>query len=189
MNPPLVVIGASTGGPLALSHVISTFPSNAKFTVVIIQHIDELFIPGLVLWLNDHSDLPVEVALPGIKPSPGVIYVAAKNKNLIINQAQQFQYIDPAKDFIYAPSIDVFFESLAKYWSEPATAVLLTGMGSDGARGLRKLYDKKWYTIVQDQDSCIVFGMPKTAINLGGVCDVLPLNEIGPSILHYNTHG
>lgn len=183
----LVVIGASTGGPKALSHLISSFPSNVNFSVIIIQHIDELFIPSLVSWLGDFSNLPVKMALAGTKPQAGVVYVAAKNKNLIINEKNQFEYVDLMKDFIYAPSIDVFFESLVKYWKKPSIAILLTGMGSDGALGLKKLYDKKWYTIVQDQESCIVYGMPKKAITIGAVCDELPLNEIAPTIMRYLT--
>jgi two-component system, chemotaxis family, response regulator WspF len=184
-NPPLIVIGASTGGPLALSRVISTFPGTAKFSVIIVQHIDEMFIPSLVSWLNDFSGIPVELALPGASISSGIIYVAAKNQHLIVNAENQFEYVDVEEDDVYAPSIDMLFDSLFEHWPVPATAVLLTGMGNDGASGLKKLYEKKWYTIVQNETTCVVFGMPKVAIRMGGVSEVLPLDEIGPCILRH----
>lgn len=187
--PPLVVIGASTGGPHAISCVISSFPSNAKFSVVIIQHIDELFIPGFVSWLNDYSNLPVEVALSGTIPKSGVVYVAAKNEHLIINPLKKFEYMKLERDIFYAPSINVFFESLLENWTNPGAAILLTGMGNDGAQGLKKLFEKNWYTVAQNQNSCVVFGMPKNAINMGGVCDTLPLDEIGPRLLSKLGHG
>lgn len=183
--PCLVLMGASAGGPHAISSVISAFPSNAKFSVVIIQHMDESFIPGFVSWLNNYSKMPVEIACQGTQPNPGVIYVAGKNEHLIINQAKQFEYIKFEEEQIYAPSINVFFESVVNNWDIPGAAILLSGMGLDGANGLKKLYNKKWYTIAQNQNSCVVFGMPKNAINMGAVCDILPLDEIGSHLLSY----
>ena len=93
--------------------------------------------------------------------------------------------MDLKEDTIYAPSIDIFFESVLKNWPQPGAAVLLTGMGIDGAKGLKRLYEKKWYTVVQNKSSCVVFGMPKKAIDLGGACDILELEEIGPYIMRY----
>ena len=91
--------------------------------------------------------------------------------------------MDLEEDTIYAPSIDIFFESVLKNWPQPGAAVLLTGMGIDGAKGLKRLYEKKWYTVVQNKSSCVVFGMPKKAIDLGGACDILELEEI--STIYY----
>ena len=113
-----------------------------------------------------------------------MIYLAAKEKHLVINKAKKFEYINLKTPNVYAPSIDVFFESLAENWIEPEVAVLLTGMGSDGAVGLKKLFDHSWYTIVQNQESCVVYGMPKIAVNLGAAHEILPIKEIGPRILN-----
>lgn len=181
---PLIVIGASTGGPLAISQIISNFPPHVNFTVVIIQHLDAAFIPNLISWLSGYSKIPVKEALPGTRLEPGVIYLAAKEQHLVINKAKQFEYINLKTPNVYAPSIDVFFESLAENWIEPEVAVLLTGMGSDGAVGLKKLFDHSWYTIVQNQESCVVYGMPKIAVNLGAAHEILPIKEIGPRILN-----
>lgn len=181
----LVAIGASTGGPLALSEVISSFPEDSKCSIVVIQHIDELFIPGLISWLNNYSNLPVVIAQSGVKPESGMVYVAGKNEHLVINAEQRFEYIKSKKDYAYAPSIDVFFESLSDEWPFPFAAVLLTGMGSDGAKGLKKLHEKKWFTIVQNKESCVIYGMPKAAIAMGNVHEILSLNEIGPRIMNF----
>jgi two-component system, chemotaxis family, response regulator WspF len=180
-----IAIGASTGGPVALSKIVSAFPQNVRFSVVIVQHIDQLFVPSLVSWLNDYSKLPVEIAEEGAQPKAGTIYIAARNEHLTINHMKKFEYVKSQKlQEVYAPSIDLFFESLAENWDGASTAILLTGMGNDGAKGLKKLHDNKWVTIVQSEETCVVFGMPKTAIQLGGVSEIVPLEEIGPRIVY-----
>lgn len=182
---PIIAIGASTGGPKAISSIISSFPANSKFSIVIIQHIDEKFIPSFVKWLNEFSQMPVVMAVPEMDLKPGVVYVGAKNSHLIVNDKKKFEYMKVNTADIYSPSIDVFFESLSKNWLEPSIAILLTGMGGDGAQGLKKLHDHKWITIVQSQSTCAVFGMPKMAIELGAVTEILNLKEIAPYILRY----
>lgn len=182
---PIIAIGASTGGPLAISKILETLPVQSKFAVIIVQHIDQTFIPSLVAWLNDHSKMPVEMALVGEKVRPGIVYLANRNDNLTIDRLKNFSYNCTEKGQPCTPSIDAFFESLEKNWTCPSVAILLTGMGKDGAKGLKRLKDKGWHTIAQDEETCVVFGMSKAAIQLGAAKEVLPVEKIGLRALKY----
>jgi two-component system response regulator WspF len=183
--PQLLLIGASTGGPVAISKIISQLPKSFPAAVVVIQHVDTKFTVGFANWLGENSELPVLIAKQGWVPEQGKVYVAGSNDHLIISDKLVFEYTDQPLTNLYRPSVDVCFESVAKNWPKKAIAVLLTGMGADGAKGLKALKDKGWYTIAQDETSSIVFGMPKEAIKLKAAKDVFQIDLIPSAILNY----
>jgi two-component system response regulator WspF len=176
---PLVAIGSSTGGPQAISDVLAGLPRDFSSAIVIVQHVDELFTPGLAEWLNHQSPLKVELIKAGTRLEPGKAWLACTNDHLVFNPDLTFAYTaEPAK-YPYRPSVDVFFESAARYIHGKHTAVLLTGMGRDGAKGLLALRNRNWLTIAQDKKSSVVYGMPKAAAELQAAAEVLPLKSIG----------
>ena len=181
-TPPIVAIGASTGGPQALATVLAGLSPPLNYSVVIIQHLDELFVPGLVEWLAYESKLPVQQIESGHPPMIGTISVACTPDHLVLTSAGVYQYIPEPAGHVHRPSIDVLFDSLASAGVQCGTAVLLTGMGRDGAVGMKTLKDSGWKTVAQDKQSSIVWGMPGAAVQLGAAEQVLPLDQIGPAI-------
>ena len=180
--PILIVLGASTGGPLALSRVLSDLPSDLPAAIVIIQHIDGPFAENLASWLGDQCALPVKVALEGETLQCGTVFIAGTDDHLVLDRELKLRYSVEPQNAPYRPSVDVFLHSLAEYWPHRGVAALLTGMGRDGATGLRALRNKGWHTIAEHKDTCVVFGMPKAAIELGGISEVLPIQDIGVAI-------
>ena len=181
---PLIAIGSSTGGPKALSIILSRLPADFGAAIVIVQHVDAQFAGGMVDWLNQLTPLTVKKAAVGDHPQKGVVLVACTNDHLCLQANQTLNYVREPIDYPYRPSIDVFFKSVAHYWSAQGTAVLLTGMGRDGAEGLRLLRDAGWHTIAQDQASCAVYGMPKTAVELNAAVEVLNPEAIAATLTH-----
>jgi two-component system, chemotaxis family, response regulator WspF len=175
---PLVAIGASTGGPQALVKILQEFPQNLPASVVIVQHLDAEFAPGFAIWLDEQVPLPVQLVYPGVRPQPGQIFVAGTNDHLIMTAKQTLNYNPEPLNCLYRPSIDVFFESVAQYWQGQGIGVLLTGMGRDGAQGLKKLQARGWHTIAQDRNTSVVYGMPKAAVELKAAGEVLPIEAI-----------
>jgi len=183
--PPLVVIGSSTGGPKTLVKVVSRLPENLGAAVVIVQHLDEEFSSGLADWLNAQTPLKVRVATRGACPQEGIVDVAGTNDHLVLTTGLRFAYTpEPCKN-PYRPSVDVFFRSVAKHWPNEGCAVLLTGMGRDGATELANLRDLGWHTIAQDQATSVVYGMPKAAKELNAATEILPLEKISSAILDF----
>jgi two-component system response regulator WspF len=175
----LVVIGASAGGPMALAEVLSQLPKTFPAAIIIVQHVDTQFAQGMADWLSGQSAMPVRVAREGESPTKGVVLLAGKNDHLILVDAHTLGYTPKPVDDVYRPSVDVFFASVVKHWKGECIGVLLTGMGRDGARGLKMLQSAGCHTIAQDSASCMVYGMPKAAVALGAANEVLPLNQIG----------
>lgn len=180
---PLIALGASTGGPAALAEVLADFPRDLRAPTVIIQHVDRQFAADLAVWLGRHCPLPVTVALAGSKPQPGVVYLAATNDHLVLTERGTLEYCPSPKDTSYRPSVDVFFQSAARFWSVPGVGVLLTGMGRDGGEGLLALRRRGWKTIAQDQATSVVYGMPRAAAEAGAAEFILPIKQIGGAIL------
>ncbi|MEI9405737.1 chemotaxis response regulator protein-glutamate methylesterase [Mesorhizobium argentiipisi] len=180
----LVAIGASAGGPAAVAAVLSAFPVDFAGAIVLVQHLDAQFIPGLADWLGQHTPLPIRAAREKDKPQVGTVLIATSEDHLVFKSAQQLGYTPSPRDNVYRPSVDVFFESAAQWWPGPVIGVLLTGMGRDGARGLRQLRDKGHLTIAQDEATSAVYGMPKAAAAIGAAVDILPLSAIGPRIIN-----
>jgi len=178
----LVAIGASAGGPGALATVLAGLPKNFRAALVIIQHIDEMFIDGMVEWLNQYSAIPVRLAIEGDRLDAGVVLVAGAGKHVIMTKPDRLGYTSEPSNNVYKPSIDVFFASVCKHLDRNAVGILLTGMGADGARGLKAMRDKGHYTIAQDQATSTVYGMPKSAAALGAAVDVLPVQNIASKL-------
>lgn len=181
--PRLVALGSSTGGPKALATILSRLPANFGAAIAIVQHVDAHFAVGLIDWLNDLTPLTVKKASVGDRPEKGTVLVACTNDHLYMQSNHTLNYIKDPIDYPYRPSIDVFFKSVARYWTPKGTAVLLTGMGRDGAEGLNLLRRHGWHTIAQDKESCIVYGMPKAAVELKAAVEVLKPDAIATSLI------
>jgi two-component system response regulator WspF len=179
----LVAIGASAGGPAALAKVLSTFPQDFPAPVVVVQHVDVQFARGLGEWLDSQSKLKVRLAEEGDQPSPGTVLLAGEDRHLVFTAPNRLGYTREPVDCSYRPSIDVFFQSAKRFWRADLIGVLLTGMGRDGAEGLRSLRNRGFHTIAQDAASCAVYGMPKAAAELHAASEVLPLASIGPRLV------
>ncbi len=183
-NTKIVAIGSSTGGPKALASLFSKIPANTKAAFIIIQHVDAQFAFGLADWLQNYSNLPIHIAKSNTCPENGNIYIASTNDHLYLNEFAKFEYSSKPIELHFRPSIDIFFESLSKNWKNSGIAVLLTGMGYDGAKGLLELKNKGWHTIAQDEFSSVVYGMPKVAKELNAACEILPITQIALAILN-----
>lgn len=184
----LVVIGASTGGPKAISTILSQLPANFESAIVIVQHVDVQFAMGMVDWLDQQTPLRVQKAMNGDRPTKGTVLFACTNDHLCLQSDGTLAYTQFPTDYPYRPSVDVFFKSVAQHWTDKGTAILLTGMGRDGAEGLKTLRQKGWYTIAQSEASCVVYGMPRAAIDLNAAVDVLSPDAIATALLH-RSHG
>jgi len=175
----LIAIGSSAGGPAALARILSYFPANFCAPIVIVQHVDAQFAPGLANWLDDQTPLRVRLAQEGDVLCPGTILLAGRAQHLTLASHGRLTYCKDPVDCLYRPSIDVFFNSVRRRWLGEVIGVLLTGMGRDGAQGLNALRRDGQHTIAQDQASSAVYGMPKAAAELQAATEVLNLEQIG----------
>lgn len=180
--PPLLAIGASTGGPQAVCNILAALDRSFPAAIVIVQHVDADFATGFADWLDQRTSLPVRVAQSGDMPQAGQALVAGRNQHLRFQPAAKLMYTDEPTHLINRPSVDVLFKSAAENWTAGGVGLLLTGMGRDGAEGLLSLRQKGWHTIAQDEASSIVFGMPKAAIALDAASEVLPLDVIARAL-------
>jgi two-component system response regulator WspF len=179
----LVAIGASAGGPASLAQLLKQLPEHFPASVVLVQHVDEVFAAGMADWLASESRLPVRLARDGEQPQPGTILLAGTNNHLRLLRNGELAYTAEPASHVYRPSIDVFFDSLVAHWKGEAIGVLLTGMGRDGAEGLKRMRGRGFLTIAQDQASCAVYGMPKAAAAIGAAVEILALERIAPRLV------
>jgi two-component system, chemotaxis family, protein-glutamate methylesterase/glutaminase len=180
-RPEVVAIGSSTGGPSALLNVLGRLPADFPLPVLVAQHIAEGFIPGLVAWLDAGCKMRVCVAEDGMPVLPGMAYLAPTGVNLTFD-GRRMRLTAPSAGQIHVPSADALFESVAAACGSHGIGVILTGMGADGARGLKAMHDEGAATIAQDEATSTVFGMPKTAIEMGAAGTVLPVHEIAAEL-------
>jgi two-component system response regulator WspF len=178
----LLAFGASAGGPAALAEVLSSLPSDFQASIVVVQHVDAYFAQGLADWLNGQSPLNVRLANQDDNPEAGEVLLAGGENHLVFEGPHRLGYTRFPVDCSYRPSVDVFFRSIDRFWKGDVIGVILTGMGRDGAEGLRILHAKGHYTIAQDKGSSAVYGMPKAAAELKATTDILPLSSIGPRL-------
>ncbi|WP_109511218.1 chemotaxis response regulator protein-glutamate methylesterase [Pseudomonas ovata] len=179
----LVAIGSSAGGPAALEELLKGLPVNFPAAIVLVQHVDQVFATGMAEWLSSASGMPVRLARQGEPPQAGQVVLAGTNHHIRLLKDGTLAYTAEPVNEIYRPSIDVFFESVARYWSGEAVGVLLTGMGRDGAQGLKAMRQQGFLTIAQDQASCAVYGMPKAAAAIDAAVEIRPLRTIAPRLL------
>ena len=190
VNKP-VVIGSSTGGTQALELVLTALPGDAP-GIAITQHMPEKFTAMYAERLNGLCAVNVREAKNGDRLERGVVLIAPGGRHLQLRKAggQYFAVvIDGPPVNRHKPSVDVLFRSAADCAGRDVLAIILTGMGDDGARGMKQLHDLGARTIAQDEASCVVFGMPKEAIALGAVDDVLSINQVARAILAFDARG
>ena len=184
----LIAIGASAGGPTALAKVLACLPRDCPAPVVIIQHVDAQFAEGLAEWLAGQTPLHLRLAQDNDYPEPGTALLAGRDSHLVFDGPTRLAYTPTPADCAYRPSIDVFFKSADRFWRGNVVGVVLTGMGRDGAEGLRVLRCSGHYTITQDCASSAVYGMPKAAADLRAASEVLSLDRIGPRLRNMVQH-
>ncbi|RQR66670.1 chemotaxis response regulator protein-glutamate methylesterase [Burkholderia sp. Bp9126] len=175
---PLVAIGASAGGPTALATILGSLPADFGASIVIVQHVDQAFADGMAQWLDGQTPLTVRIAHEGDRPQPSVALLAATNDHLRLARDGTLGYTRDPAETPYRPSVDVFFNSVTEHWPGDVIGVLLTGMGRDGAIGLKAMRMKGYHTIAQDQATSAVYGMPKAAATLSAARAILPLERI-----------
>lgn len=181
----IIAIGASTGGTEALKTVLTGMPPNAPGTLVV-QHMPANFTTSFAERLDELSAMTIKEAKDGDSLINGVALLAPGNYHMLLKRSGANYYVQVKKGPLVhhqRPAVDVLFHSVADYAGSNAVGVILTGMGSDGALGLLKMKEAGARTVVQDEKSCIVFGMPKEAIKLGAADKVVPLNSVSKTVL------
>ena len=179
----LVAIGASAGGPAVLATLLKGLPRDFPAAIVIVQHVDEQFASGMADWLDHESLLPVRVAKEGDCPTVGHVLLAGTCDHLALKTASQVGYTVEPIDYVYRPSVDVFFQSVCRLWRGDVVGILLTGMGRDGALGLKALRTRGHHTIAQDEATSAVYGMPKAAAMIQAAVDILPAERIASKVM------
>ncbi|MBQ0719098.1 MAG: chemotaxis response regulator protein-glutamate methylesterase [Gammaproteobacteria bacterium] len=183
----LIVIGTSTGGTQALELVLSQLPDTTP-GIAVVQHMPEGFTKAFAERLNSICTVEVKEAEQGDLLRPGLVLIAPGGRHLQI-QRRGFQFyariVDGPTVSRHRPSVDVLFRSVAKFSSDKVLAVIMTGMGEDGASGMKELHDNKAKTVAQNEATCVVFGMPAMAIKAGAVDDVVPLEGIAQYMIEF----
>ncbi len=181
----ILVIGASTGGTVAIEQILNKLPADAPPTLIV-QHMPPVFTNSFANRLDTLSQMNVIEAHDNDLLKRGVAFIAPGGKHMILNNGPRGYYVtikDGPPVNRHKPSVDVLFRSAANTLGSNAVGIILTGMGDDGARGLKEMKNAGAFTIAQDEDSCVVFGMPKVAIEMGAVQRVVPLASIAHSAL------
>ena len=178
----LLVIGASTGGPQALATLLADLPKETSVAIVVVQHMADGFMEGLTHWLDDVCPLPVVLGEHGKRLSQGTVTIAPGAVNLVIHDHLRVTTQTPPPTQYHVPGIDVTFISAAESYGSRSAGVLLTGMGRDGATGLKRIRDRGGLTIGQDESTSAVYGMPAAAMSEDAVDLQLPLPDISVAL-------
>ncbi len=184
----VVGIGTSTGGPAALMHVFTNIPPGFPSSILVVQHMPEGFTKAFAERLDAMSSLKVKEAQDMDPVLPGCAFVAPGNMHIAIEEKSSRHYVrvfQGEKVSGHRPSIDVLFESMASITGRNTVAVIMTGMGRDGADGITKIKEAGGKTIAQNEETSIVYGMNRVAVEKGGIDDVVPLSEIPKKIVEY----
>lgn len=175
----VVCVGASTGGPQAIKQILMTLPKDFPAPVLIVQHMSEGFTEGMVNWLKNNTGHDIRIASHHERIFPGVVYFAPEGIHMEVSANKRIILADAPIVNGIKPSASILFNSVARNIGRLAVGVLLTGMGRDGADGLLEIRHNGGYTIAQDKESSIVFGMPGEAVKIGAAVSILPLDSIG----------
>jgi two-component system chemotaxis response regulator CheB len=181
----ILAIGASTGGTQAIEAVLTRFPADAPGTVIV-QHMPEHFTASFADRLNGLCDIEVREAKHNDSVTPGVALIAPGNHHMLLRRSGARYYVEVRDGPLVCrqrPSVEVLFKSVAQYAGANAVGAILTGMGADGADGLKLMREAGAHTMAQDERTSVVFGMPKEAIARGGACEVLPLDRMAEALL------
>ncbi|CAN5594441.1 chemotaxis protein CheB [soil metagenome] len=184
----LVAIGASTGGPPVLDTILSQLPADYPYPILIVQHIADGFLDGLVNWLQPKCKLKILIAQNNQPIEAGHVYIAADHHHLGVTAQERLVLCDAEPEHGIRPSVCFLFRSVAKTYGSRAIGILLTGMGKDGAEGLQSMRENGAITIAQDKDTSAVFGMPNEAIKLGAAQFILPPDKIAQSLILQQTN-
>lgn len=174
----IIVIAASSGGPAVLEQIIPNIPQDFKTPILIVQHIAHGFIEGMVDWLDKMSNINIQLARDKATIMPRTCYFAPDNKHMILNKNKKIALIDGEPVDFACPSATMLFSSAAEHFGKRSIGILLTGMGKDGAQGLKAMRDSGALTMAQSQETSLVFGMPETAIKLGAVSKEMSPGDI-----------
>ena len=180
----VIAIGTSTGGTQALETVLPALPRVCP-GMVIVQHMPEKFTASFAERLNGLSEIEIREAKNNDRVIPGLALIAPGGHHMLLKRSGAYYYVEVVNGPLvnrHCPSVDVLFRSVARYAGKNAAGIIMTGMGDDGARGLKEMYDAGAATYAQDEDTCVVFGMPKEAIRAKAVGRVVPLQAI-PSVI------
>jgi len=183
----IVALGTSTGGTQALELVLTALPRSCP-GIVVVQHMPEKFTAAFAARLDSLCQVSVQEAVHGQRLLPGHVMIAPGGKHMMLRRSGAYYYTDVTDGPLvnrHKPSVDVLFRSVAKFAGANAIGVIMTGMGDDGARGLLEMRSAGAMTAAQDEASCVVFGMPKEAIALGGAKNILPLSRIAQTIIDW----
>jgi chemotaxis response regulator CheB len=178
----VVAIGASTGGPAVLANLLGELPADMTAAVVVVQHMADGFMEGLAGWLDGLCALPVTVGAHGQRLQPGTVTIAPSGLNLLVHAQLRVTTHEPPPSQFHVPGIDATFSSVADAVGAEVVGVLLTGMGRDGAAGLKRLRDGGAFTIAQDEQKSAVYGMPAAAMAADAVDCQLAMTEIGHAL-------
>ena len=177
-GPRLVIIGISTGGPAALSRLIPSLPANTRFATLVVQHMPAQFTSALAERLDGLSAVAVREAREGDIPRPGLVLIAPGDRHVVVDEGGVLHLTDDPHVHGCRPAADVTMKSAARAYGRRLIGVVMTGMGKDGAAGMVAIKNVDGKTIAQDQESSVIFGMPRAAIEAGAVDEVVPLEEI-----------
>lgn len=183
----VIAIGASTGGTQALEVLLKSLPASAP-GIVVVQHMPEKFTAAFAERLNSVCAMEILEARRGDRVQTGRVLIAPGGKHMTLKRADNHYIVDVSPGppvSRHCPSVDVLYRSVARAAGSHALGIILTGMGDDGARGMKELHDTGATTLAQNEASCVVYGMPREAVNLGGVSRSLSLQAMGPAILGY----
>lgn len=180
---PLVAIAASLGGPKALSQLLRMIPKGFPAPICICQHISEGFTHGLAQWLAYETALRVVEAQDGDWLAAGTVFIAPSGAHLLVTDDGRIRLDHGPPVMGFRPSCDLLLSSAAHAFGRRCIGVVLTGMGRDGARGLKEIRARGGRTLVQDEATCVVYGMPAAAVELGAATEILPLDEIAPALI------
>ncbi len=184
----IIAIGSSTGGPLALQSVIPKLPRNLPVGVVIAQHMPAKFTKSLADRLDSLSQVTVVEARGGEEIEAGVVYIAPGQKHLMVKKSGTKSIVivqTYPESAMYKPCVDILMSSVSDIYGKTAMGVILTGMGHDGVDGLKKIKSKNGIIIAQNEDSCVVYGMPKAVVEAGIANHIVSIDDIGNEIISY----
>ena len=187
----LIAIGTSTGGTQALEAILTRLPATC-LGIVIVQHMPEKFTAMFAERLNSICDIEVREGRNGDRVIPGRALIAPGGKHMMLKRSGAQYHVEVVDGPLvnrHRPSVDVLFRSVAKFAGSNALGIIMTGMGDDGARGMKEMHDAGAKTIAQDEASCVVFGMPKEAIRLGGAQETMALGDIPARLLRHGSKG
>lgn len=179
----LVAIGSSTGGPQALYNILGTMPPDVNAALLIVQHIAPGFTEGLAEWLSTNCKMRICIGKDGQAIYPGEVIIAPEGSHMIVNSSFKLEMLDQDYPGPHKPAVNVLLESVADIYGSKSVGVILTGMGNDGALGIKAIHDRGGHTIAQDSATSAIFGMANEAIKMGGVDEVLPLPDISEGIV------